>query len=243
MDDVASDMVNNSHKEKYQIFYRKDFQNVIERVDGVARTADEDVWGKLKYMADGARMRYGHGAVRAMEAVFANQSLTNHETYIRRVVPKKDQDDFQDPVESVERHWDERAVLWDKLYDYFHQPLIEWEKMHYQFEHSSSVELNKRLGIEKAQFHELVKSIMIVNDGFPFPQVPTEGGWFSSMAGKSEAMKIVDNIYDEEAKHEININYFDLLEFRIENNKLVSNIERVKYLSIFKNFYKNYNNV
>lgn len=192
MDDVASDMVNNSHKEKYQIFYRKDFQNVIDRVDGVARTSDEDVWGKLKYMANGARMHYGHGAVRAMEAVFANQSLTDHETYIRRVVPKKDQEDFQDPVESVERHWDERAVLWEKLYDYFHQPLIEWEKMHYQFEHSSNVELNKRLGIEKAQFHELVKNVMIVNGGFPFPQVPTEGGWFSTMAGKSEAMKIVD---------------------------------------------------
>lgn len=192
MDVVASDMVNNSHKEKYQIFYRKDFQNVIERVDGVARTTDEDVWGKLKYIAAGARMRYGHGAVKAMEAVFANQGLTDHETYIRRVIPKKDQDDFQDPVESVERHWDERAVLWEKLYDYFHQPLIEWEKMHYQFEHSSNVELNKRLGIEKAKFHELVKNIMIVNKGMPFPQIPTEGGWFSQLAGKSKAMEIVD---------------------------------------------------
>jgi len=35
----------------------------------------------------------------------------------------------------------------------------------------------------------------------------------------------------------ININYFDLLEFKLENGKLISNIDRNKYLSIFKNFY------
>jgi len=56
---------------------------------------------------------------------------------------------------------------------------------------------------------------------------------------------LIGNIYKIKKKEwfKININYFDLLEFRIENNKLVNNIERVKYLSIFKNFYKNYNNV
>ena len=56
---------------------------------------------------------------------------------------------------------------------------------------------------------------------------------------------LIGNIYKIKKKDwfKININYFDLFEFRIENNKLVSNIERVKYLSIFKNFYKNYNNV
>ena len=35
----------------------------------------------------------------------------------------------------------------------------------------------------------------------------------------------------------ININYFDLLEFQLERGKLLSNIDRNKYLSIFKNFY------
>jgi broad specificity phosphatase PhoE len=56
---------------------------------------------------------------------------------------------------------------------------------------------------------------------------------------------LIGNIYKIKKNEwfKININYFDLLEFRIENNKLVSNIERDKYLSIFKNFYKNYNNV
>ena len=56
---------------------------------------------------------------------------------------------------------------------------------------------------------------------------------------------LIGNIYRIKKKEwfKININYFDLLEFRIENNKLISNIERTKYLSIFKNFYKNYNNV
>ena len=56
---------------------------------------------------------------------------------------------------------------------------------------------------------------------------------------------LIGNIYKIKKKEwfKININYFDLLEFRLENYKLVSNIERGKYLSIFKNFYKNYNNV
>jgi len=56
---------------------------------------------------------------------------------------------------------------------------------------------------------------------------------------------LIGNIYKIKKNEwfKININYFDLLEFRIENNKLISNIERDKYLSIFKNFYKNYNNV
>jgi ribonuclease H / adenosylcobalamin/alpha-ribazole phosphatase len=35
----------------------------------------------------------------------------------------------------------------------------------------------------------------------------------------------------------INIKYFDILEFRIKKNKLLANIDRDKYLSIFKNFY------
>ena len=56
---------------------------------------------------------------------------------------------------------------------------------------------------------------------------------------------LIGNIYKIKRKEwfKININYFDLLEFRLENYKLVSNIERGKYLAIFKNFYKNYNNV
>lgn len=56
---------------------------------------------------------------------------------------------------------------------------------------------------------------------------------------------LIGNIYKIKRKEwfRININYFDLLEFRLENYKLVSNIERRKYLSIFKNFNKNYNNV
>lgn len=56
---------------------------------------------------------------------------------------------------------------------------------------------------------------------------------------------LIGNIYKIKRKEwfKININYFDLLEFRLENCKLVSNIERRKYLAIFKNFYKNYNNV
>ena len=194
MDVVASDMVNNAHKEKYQIFYRKDFQNVIDRVDGVARTSDEDVWGKLKYIAAGAKMRYGHGAVKAMEAVFANQGLSDHETYIRRVKPKQDQDDLGDPVESVQRHWDERAQMWEKLFDYFHKPLIEWQKMHYQFKHSSDVQLNRRLGIDKERLHELVKKIYVINSGYPFPQIPTTDSWF--ILKNSETRKKMD-IVDE----------------------------------------------
>lgn len=35
----------------------------------------------------------------------------------------------------------------------------------------------------------------------------------------------------------ININYFDLLEFRQQKNKLRPNINRVKFLNIFKNLY------
>ena len=56
---------------------------------------------------------------------------------------------------------------------------------------------------------------------------------------------LIGNIYKIKKKDwfKININYFDLLEFRLENYKLISNIERKKYISIFKNFYKNNNNV
>ena len=35
----------------------------------------------------------------------------------------------------------------------------------------------------------------------------------------------------------ININYFDLLEFRLEKNKLRPNINRIKFLDIFSNIY------
>ena len=38
----------------------------------------------------------------------------------------------------------------------------------------------------------------------------------------------------------INIKYFDLLEFRLEKNKLLTNINRKKFLSIFKNFTKKF---
>ena len=56
---------------------------------------------------------------------------------------------------------------------------------------------------------------------------------------------LIGNIYKITKRDwfKINIDYFDLLEFRLENYKLVSNIERKKYLFIFKNFYKNYNHV
>lgn len=37
--------------------------------------------------------------------------------------------------------------------------------------------------------------------------------------------------------HKININYFDLLEFKLVSRKIVPNIERKKYLYIFKNFF------
>ena len=53
---------------------------------------------------------------------------------------------------------------------------------------------------------------------------------------------LIGNIYKIKKKEwfKIDINYFDLLEFRLENYKLVSNIKRQKYLFIFKNFYKQY---
>jgi bisphosphoglycerate-dependent phosphoglycerate mutase len=35
----------------------------------------------------------------------------------------------------------------------------------------------------------------------------------------------------------ININYFDILEFRLEKNRLRPNINRIKFLNIFKNLY------
>jgi len=56
---------------------------------------------------------------------------------------------------------------------------------------------------------------------------------------------LIGNIYKIKKKEwfKINIDYFDLLEFRLEKRKFVSNIDRKKYLSIFKNFYKKYNNV
>ena len=56
---------------------------------------------------------------------------------------------------------------------------------------------------------------------------------------------LIGNIYKIKKKEwfKINIDYFDLLEFRLEKHKLVSNIDRKKYSFIFKNFYKRYNNV
>lgn len=49
---------------------------------------------------------------------------------------------------------------------------------------------------------------------------------------------LIGNIYRINKKEwfKIDIKYFDLLEFRLENNSLISNIDRGKYLSIFKNF-------
>ena len=38
-------------------------------------------------------------------------------------------------------------------------------------------------------------------------------------------------------KNKINIKYFDLLEFELKKDKLLTNIDRNKYLSIFNNFY------
>ena len=172
MDNVQSDMVNNSHAEKYQIFYRKDFQNVIERTDGISRTSDEDVWGKIRFMTHGATYQYGHGAVRAMEKVFTNQSLTDHHTYIRRVKPKAKQEDNQDAVESVARHWDERANLWSILFKYLHKPLIEYEKMHFEFHNSKDPDLNKRLGVS-GHFHQLIADIMKLSGGEPAAEIPT----------------------------------------------------------------------
>ncbi len=50
---------------------------------------------------------------------------------------------------------------------------------------------------------------------------------------------LIGSIYriDKKDWFKINIKYFDLLEFKSKNGKLVSNIERKKYLNIFKNFY------
>lgn len=42
---------------------------------------------------------------------------------------------------------------------------------------------------------------------------------------------------DNKEWFKINIKYFDLLEFRLEKNKLLTNINRGKFLSIFKRFY------
>jgi ribonuclease H / adenosylcobalamin/alpha-ribazole phosphatase len=42
---------------------------------------------------------------------------------------------------------------------------------------------------------------------------------------------------DRKEWFKINVQYFDLLEFRLEKNKLLINIDRNKYLSIFKNFF------
>jgi len=193
MDVIASDMVNNSHREKYQLFYRKDFQCVIETSDdGINRTNDEDVWGKIVYITEGARTKYGHGVVKAMEEVFTNQGLRKHETYIRRVRPREDQDDKLDPVETVERHWDERALLWRELYNYFHKPLIEWEKMHFEFHHSTDEAMNKRLGISHGRFHELIKEIYSNNGGLPFAQVPAETNYYvEKIFGTEKSMGIV----------------------------------------------------
>ena len=56
---------------------------------------------------------------------------------------------------------------------------------------------------------------------------------------------LIGNIYKIKKNEwfKINIDYFDLLEFRLEKHKLVSNIDRKKYSFIFKNFYKRYNDV
>ncbi len=50
---------------------------------------------------------------------------------------------------------------------------------------------------------------------------------------------LIGSIYNIKKKEwfKINIKYFDLLEFRLENSRLLGNIKREKYLSIFKNFY------
>ena len=194
MNTVQSDMVNGAHREQYQIFYRKDFQNVIQKTDGVSRTSDQDVWGKIRYKSRApAGYSYGHEAVQAMEKVFSNQSLANHETYIRRVKPRADQQDLQNPVESVERHWEERANLWDKLFDYFHVPLILYEKMHFEFHNSGDSELNERLGIS-GKFHELVKNITILNGGLPFAKVPSSTWWSAALnPGYKKARQVVDD--------------------------------------------------
>ena len=50
---------------------------------------------------------------------------------------------------------------------------------------------------------------------------------------------LIGSIYKIKKKewYKININYFDLLEFISKNGRLISNIDRKKYLNIFKNFY------
>jgi len=192
MDTVASDMVNNAWPEKYQIFYRKDFQNVIERTDGISRTSDQDVWGKIEYITAGAQIKYGHGAVKAMQNVFSDQSMQDHSVYIRRVKPKVNQDSGQDEIESVSKHWDERALLWRQLFDYLHRPLIEYEKMHFEFMNSDNKELNKRLGVS-GHFHELIGSIMRLNGGLEFGQVPkSSNSYFTLNKSASNAMATVN---------------------------------------------------
>jgi ribonuclease H / adenosylcobalamin/alpha-ribazole phosphatase len=50
---------------------------------------------------------------------------------------------------------------------------------------------------------------------------------------------LIGSIYKINKKewYKININYFDLLEFISKNGRLIGNIDRKKYLNIFKNFY------
>ena len=50
---------------------------------------------------------------------------------------------------------------------------------------------------------------------------------------------LIGSIYKINKKewYKIDINYFDLLEFISKNGRLISNIDRKKYLNIFKNFY------
>lgn len=50
---------------------------------------------------------------------------------------------------------------------------------------------------------------------------------------------LIGSIYKINKKewYKININYFDLLELKSINGRLISNIDRKKYLNIFKNFY------
>ena len=52
---------------------------------------------------------------------------------------------------------------------------------------------------------------------------------------------LVGNFFKLKKKEwfKINIEYFDLLEFRLEKNKLTSNIDRNKFLKIFNKFYSN----
>ena len=52
---------------------------------------------------------------------------------------------------------------------------------------------------------------------------------------------LVGNFFKLKKKEwfKINVEYFDLLEFRLEKNKLTSNIDRNKFLKIFNKFYSN----